>query len=84
VVLDLFNREVVGWSLKPRMTADIVCDALTMTRGIMPERWKTKNSGNLSFHDRSACSPPITVPGQSTQVRRLRYHAASSNAMTSA
>jgi len=30
-VLDLFNREVVGWSLKPRMTADIVTDALTMT-----------------------------------------------------
>ena len=23
IVLDLFNREVVGWSLKPRMTADI-------------------------------------------------------------
>ena len=30
VVLDLFNREVVGWSLKPRMTADIAIDALTM------------------------------------------------------
>lgn len=30
VVLDLFNREVVGWSIKPRMTADIVIDALTM------------------------------------------------------
>jgi len=30
VVLDLFNREIVGWSLKPRMTADIVTDALTM------------------------------------------------------
>jgi putative transposase len=30
VVLDLFNREVVGWSIKPRMTADIVADALTM------------------------------------------------------
>ena len=30
VVLDLFNREVVGWSLKPRMTADIVIDALAM------------------------------------------------------
>ena len=28
IVLDLFNREVVGWSLKPRMTADIVTDAL--------------------------------------------------------
>ena len=32
VVLDLFNREVVGWLLKPRMTADIVTDALTMAR----------------------------------------------------
>lgn len=31
VVLDLFNREV-GWSIKPRMTADIVIDALTMAR----------------------------------------------------
>ena len=30
LVLDLFNREIVGWSLKPRMTADIVMDALTM------------------------------------------------------
>jgi putative transposase len=30
IVLDLFNREVVGWSLKPRMTAGIVTDALTM------------------------------------------------------
>ena len=30
VVLDLFNREVVGWSIKPRMMADIVTDALTM------------------------------------------------------
>jgi putative transposase len=32
IVLDLFNREIVGWSLKPRMTADIVTDALTMAR----------------------------------------------------
>ena len=30
VVLDLFNREVIGWSIKPRMAADIVTDALTM------------------------------------------------------
>jgi putative transposase len=30
IVLDLFNREVVGWSLKPRMMADLVTDALTM------------------------------------------------------
>jgi putative transposase len=30
VVIDLFNREVVGWSIKPRMCADLVIDALTM------------------------------------------------------
>ena len=30
VVLDLFNLEIVGWSIKPRMTPDIVIDALTM------------------------------------------------------
>ena len=30
IVLDLFNREVIGWSLKPQMTTDIVTDALTM------------------------------------------------------
>jgi putative transposase len=30
VVIDLFNREVIGWSIKPRMTADIVTDALAM------------------------------------------------------
>lgn len=32
IVLDLFNREDVGWSIKPRMTAKIVTDALTMAR----------------------------------------------------
>ena len=30
IVLDLLNREVVGWALKTRMTTDIVTDALTM------------------------------------------------------
>lgn len=32
VVADLFNREAAGWSIKPRMTADIVAAALTMAR----------------------------------------------------
>ena len=30
IVLDLCNREVVGWSIQSRMTADMVADALTM------------------------------------------------------
>ena len=30
VVLDLFSRRIVGWSMKPRITRDIVLDALLM------------------------------------------------------
>jgi len=30
VVIDLFNREVIGWSIKPWMTTDLVLDALSM------------------------------------------------------
>ena len=30
VVLDLFSRRVVGWSMQPTMTATLVTDALTM------------------------------------------------------
>ena len=30
VVMDFFNREIVGWSLKEQLTADLVIDALTM------------------------------------------------------
>ena len=43
IVIDLFNREVVGWSIKPRMTVDIVTDALRMAwfrrkpgKGLLP------------------------------------------------
>ncbi len=30
VVIDLFSRQVVGWSMKPHMQTDLVCDALRM------------------------------------------------------
>ena len=30
VVLDLFNKKVVGWSMKPKLTRDVVLDALVM------------------------------------------------------
>ena len=44
IVLDLFNREIVGWSIKPRMTADIVTDALTMA-------WfRRKPAAGVIFH----------------------------------
>jgi len=30
VVIDLFSRKVVGWSMRSRMKAKLVCDALRM------------------------------------------------------
>ena len=30
VVIDLYSRKVVGWSMGSRMKAQLVCDALTM------------------------------------------------------
>lgn len=30
VVLDLFSSQIVGWAMKPRMTADLTVDALLM------------------------------------------------------
>jgi len=32
VILDLFSRQVVGWSLKPHMRTELVSDALRMAR----------------------------------------------------
>ncbi|MFA1572067.1 IS3 family transposase, partial [Vibrio tasmaniensis 1F-187] len=39
VVIDLYSRQVVGWSMSTRMTATLVCDALSMAlfRRGMPE-----------------------------------------------
>lgn len=33
VVIDLFSRKIVGWSMSPRMKASLVCDALNMALG---------------------------------------------------
>jgi transposase InsO family protein len=30
VVLDLYSRQVIGWSMSPRINKKPVCDALTM------------------------------------------------------
>ena len=30
VILDLYSRQVIGWSMSERMTAELICDALQM------------------------------------------------------
>jgi len=46
VVIDLFNRKAVGWSMRPDMQRDLVIDALEMA-------WFSRNPGRqpgLHFH----------------------------------
>ena len=44
VVIDLFSRKVVGWSMSSNMTAQLVCDALTMAL------WQRKPKAGLLHH----------------------------------
>ena len=44
VVIDLFSRKVVGWSMRSRMTAQRVCDALTMAI------WQRRPAAELMHH----------------------------------
>jgi putative transposase len=52
VVIDLFSRQVVGWSMKPHMKTDLVTDALRMA-------WFRRHpEAGLIFHsDRSSIVP---------------------------
>ncbi len=43
VVIDLWSRAIIGWSMSPRMTAQLTCDALQMAQ------CRVRDSGTLSF-----------------------------------
>lgn len=64
VTLDLFNREVVGWSVKPRMTADLVTDALTcvsyytsLRRSETTSGWRRRQDSLMPIAFRGASLP---------------------------
>ena len=44
VIIDLYSRKVVGWSIKQRMTTDLVQDALTMAA------WRRRPEPGLIHH----------------------------------
>jgi transposase InsO family protein len=44
VILDLFSRQVVGWSMSNRITKKLVIDALQMAV------WRRRPEGGLIFH----------------------------------
>jgi putative transposase len=63
IVIDLYSRKVVGWSMGTRMKAQLVCDALTMAM------WQRKPEAGLIVHSDQG------VQYASHQYRRiLRLH----------
>jgi putative transposase len=44
VVLDLFSRQVIGWSMKPRMCSDLAIDAMLMAV------WRRKPQQQVMIH----------------------------------
>ncbi|MDX6022911.1 IS3 family transposase [Scandinavium sp. V105_16] len=44
VVIDLWSRAVIGWSMSSRMTVQLACDALQMAL------WRRKRPGNVIVH----------------------------------
>ncbi len=47
VVLDLFSRQVIGWSMKPRMCSDLAIDAMLMAV------WRRKPQQQVMIHSDS-------------------------------
>jgi len=44
VVLDLFSHQVIGWSMKPRMSSDLAIDAMLMAM------WRRKPQQQVMIH----------------------------------
>jgi transposase InsO family protein len=57
VVIDMFSRKVVGWSMRPDIQRDLVLDALDMA---WPGRTTGKKSG-LIFHSEADSHIPTAT-----------------------
>jgi putative transposase len=44
VVIDLYSRTVMGWSMKPRVATELVLDALTIAV------WRTRPKAEVIIH----------------------------------
>jgi transposase InsO family protein len=54
VVIDLYSRHVVGWSMKPTLAREIVLDALLMAI------WRRRPKQEVIIHsDQGSSAPPV-------------------------
>jgi transposase InsO family protein len=67
VVIDLFSRRVVGWSMQPEMHSNLVIDALEMAWfGRSSVRQRMKYSRGCSGITRHACTQPWATSAPSS------------------
>lgn len=55
VVIDLFARNVVGWSMKPTLSRELALDALMMAV------WRRKPDGEVIVHSDQGSSTAVTT-----------------------
>jgi putative transposase len=58
VVIDLFSRRVIGWSMQSRITSDLVLDALLMAV------WRRKPMSNVLVHSDQGSQGGFNRPSQ--------------------
>ncbi len=72
VVIDLFSRKVVGWSMSSRMKASLVCDALRMAI-----RLRRPPPGLIVQHDSRGAACQQSVPQSTESIRFYWQHESS-------
>jgi len=70
VVIDLFNREVVGWSIKPRMMTDLVLALSMAWFRHRPEPGGLFHSDRGSQYSRHACKARLATSGMCGSLSR--------------
>ncbi len=81
VIVDLYSRKVVGWSLRERMTADLVCEALDAAVRARRARRKMVRGFSISTCGRHGRTSAQALAG-SVQGRRRRVRAPASDRAT--
>ena len=76
IALDLFNREIVGWSLKPRMTTDIVTDVKEMLADPMVQEILTQIDTDEASEDYSAIETTLSAAGFKKIIHKHGAHCA--------
>lgn len=66
VVINLFSRQVIGWSMKNNPRADLVIDALMMAL------WRRKPKDKVLIHSDQAYNTPAVIGGNFLLITTLK------------